>query len=146
MTIAWKFSKSDAWMNTLERKTHCFVPPKKNKSEWSMIGITSRNYASIYIFCQLDQSIRDYFYKILLGGAWSKKKNKCFSLAALWQILKIWLLILRISKVASGERLLFSLFRFVYVCLFVFVAFFVLSRYIYLPNEFHTSQKMLTSI
>ena len=41
-----------------------------------MIGITSRNYASSYIFCQLDQSIRDYFYKILLGGAWSKKKKK----------------------------------------------------------------------
>jgi len=40
-----------------------------------MIGITSRNYASIYIFCQSDQSIRDYFYKILLGGAWSKKKQ-----------------------------------------------------------------------
>ena len=41
-----------------------------------MIGITSRNYASIYIFCQLDQSIRDYFYKILLGGVWSKKKKQ----------------------------------------------------------------------
>ena len=36
----------------------------------------------VTFFCLLDQSIRDYFYKILLGGAWSKK-NKCFSLAAL---------------------------------------------------------------
>ena len=43
-----------------------------------MIGITSQNYASIYIFCQLDQSIRDYFYKILLGGVWSKKKQMLF--------------------------------------------------------------------
>ena len=60
-------------MNTLERKTHCFVPPKKNKSELSMIGITGRNSVSIYIFCQLDQSTSDYFYKILLGGALSRK-------------------------------------------------------------------------
>ena len=43
-----------------------------------MIGITSRNYASSYIFCQLDQSIGDYFYKILLGGAWTKKKQMLF--------------------------------------------------------------------
>ena len=68
-------------MNTLERKTHCFVPPKKNKSELSMIGITSRNSVSICHFCHLDQSTSDYFYKILLGGALSKKK--CFSLTEL---------------------------------------------------------------
>ena len=43
-----------------------------------MIGITSRNYASSYIFCQLDPSISDYFYTILLEGAWSKKKQMLF--------------------------------------------------------------------
>ena len=32
------------------------------------------------------------------------------------------------------------------LCLFVFVAFFVLSRHIYLLKEFQTSQKMFTSI
>ena len=32
----------------------------------------------VTFFCLLDQSIRDYFYKILLGGAWSQKKTNAF--------------------------------------------------------------------
>ena len=61
-------------MNTLERKTHCFVPPKKNKSELSMIGITSRNSVSIYHFCHLDQSTSDYFYKIFIERGFEQEK------------------------------------------------------------------------
>ena len=41
-----------------------------------MIGITSRNYASSYIFCQLDQSIRDYFLQNFIGRSVEQKKKQ----------------------------------------------------------------------